>query len=62
VQVAYKRDKSTCLGLAIPMEAATNKQEVEEYEERRQKRQKLREEGGSDAAAGAKVSVGVRAV
>lgn len=51
-RVAYKAGASTCLGLRIPLEAAANQAEVAAFNERQQKRQKLREEGGSDAAAG----------
>ena len=39
VQVAYKPDESTCLGLYIPLEAAENREEVEQYQERHLKRQ-----------------------
>lgn len=46
-RVAYKQGVSTSLGLLIPMEAAENKSEVQQYEERQQKRQKLKEEGAA---------------
>ena len=38
VPVAYKPEESTCLGLYIPLEAAENREEVEQYQERQLKR------------------------
>ncbi|KAK9828649.1 hypothetical protein WJX72_001313 [[Myrmecia] bisecta] len=42
-RVSYKRSVSTLLGLDIPLEAATNKEELEEFQEREAKRAKLKE-------------------
>ena len=53
-QVAYRPGVSHVLGLSIPLEAAANRSEVQQFQERQQKRQKLKEEGavsGGDAAA-----------
>lgn len=41
--------ESTCLALHIPMEAAENRNELEQFQERQQKRQKLKEEGSAAA-------------
>ncbi|KAK3270733.1 ubiquitin-specific protease ubp14 [Cymbomonas tetramitiformis] len=42
--VSYKTRTENTLGLEIPVEAATNLSEVEQFKEREQKRQKLKEE------------------
>lgn len=47
LQVSYKQESTTLLGLEIPLESATNKLALEQYRERQQKRQKLKEEAGS---------------
>jgi ubiquitin carboxyl-terminal hydrolase 5/13 len=58
-KVTYKTRSDNMLGLMIPMEAATNKFEVEQFQERESKRQKLKEAGaeayihsGPELAAG----------
>ncbi len=49
-RVTYKPEATTVLSLEIPLEAATNKAEVEQSKEREQKRQKLKVEGEAAAA------------
>lgn len=49
MQVALVPGESTCLALHIPMEAAENRNELEQFQERQQKRQKLKEEGSAAA-------------
>ena len=50
--MVYLLGVSSVLGLNIPLEAAANRSEVQQFQERQQKRQKLKEEGGGgDAAA-----------
>lgn len=48
LQVSYKTERSTLLSLEIPVEAAVNKAEVDDYNEREQKRQKLKPEESSE--------------
>lgn len=44
-KVSYCKQPTNMLGVQIPLEAATNRAELDEFQERQQKRQKLKEEG-----------------
>lgn len=44
-RVSYKTDVAPILGLQIPLHAAINKMELEEYKERENKRQRMIESG-----------------
>ena len=48
-QVSYKKELGDCLGLEIPVEAATNRAALDDFREREQKRQKLKEQGAAAA-------------
>ena len=46
-KVMYKQREDNVLALSIPLERATNLEEIREYEERQNKRQKLKAENGN---------------
>lgn len=50
--MSYKKELGDCLGLEIPVEAATNRAALDDFREREQKRQKLKEQGNAAAKDG----------
>lgn len=51
-QVTYKRSKATSLGLRIPLDAATNRAELEARDQKRQRLENEAPEGSVDKRVG----------